>query len=170
MFNFNTNRRSVEPSFGGSAAAPAAAAQSKKQVTAQTAPTQAMTTAGTQMTEQDAYMNARIEEIEAQRIEFMRKNPEFDMQLEMENPKFAEYVLLMGLSVEDAYFLVHRDEIIDDAVNSALERIASRRSRIVENGAGKNSPAAVKKNPKDLSDSEIDDIIERVRSGEKVSF
>ena len=51
-----------------------------------------------------------------------------------------------------------------------MNRAAMRRDRIQENGTGKNSPASVKKNPKDMSDKEIDEIIERVRNGEKISF
>lgn len=120
--------------------------------------------------DKEAFINAKIDEIEAQRIEFMKKEPSFDMKAEMENPDFVNYVWKNGLSIEDAYFLVHRDEIIEKGVNSAMERIAAKRNRISENGAGKNSPASVRKNPKDMSDKEIDSIIERVRNGEKISF
>ena len=88
----------------------------------------------------------------------------------MQNPEFAKYVLAMGLSIEDAFYLVHKDEIIQEEIQAALNRLAARRERISENGAGKNSPAVVKKNPKDMSDKEIDAIIERVRNGEKISF
>lgn len=118
----------------------------------------------------DDYVNSRINELEAQRREFMAKKPDFDMKLEMQNPQFAAYVMKNRLSVEDAYFLVHRDEVIGDAVKEMMDRITQRRGRIVENGAGKNSPASVKKNPGDMSDKEIDAIIERVQNGEKVSF
>lgn len=120
--------------------------------------------------DKEAFINAKIDEIEAQRIEFMKKEPSFDMKAEMENPDFVNYVWKNGLSIEDAYFLVHRDEIIEKGVKSAMERIAAKRNRISENGAGKNSPASVRKNPKDMSDKEIDSIIERVRNGEKISF
>lgn len=120
--------------------------------------------------DKEAFINAKIDEIEAQRIEFMKKEPSFDMKAEMENPDFVNYVWKNGLSIEDAYFLAHRDEIIENGVKSAMERIAAKRNRISENGAGKNSPASVRKNPKDMSDKEIDSIIERVRNGEKISF
>lgn len=118
----------------------------------------------------NADVNARIEELNAQCREFMQKNPDFDMKTELQNPKFVEYVFKNGISVEDAYILVHLDEIIKNAVSSSMNRAAVRRNRIFENGTGKNSPAVVKKNPKDMSDKEIDAIIERVRNGEKISF
>ncbi len=120
--------------------------------------------------ENDASVNTKALEIDSQRREFEKKNPEFNMKAEMENKDFVNYILKNGLSVEDAYFLTHRDEIIKGAAEQAVNRLNIRRDRIAENGAGKNSPASVRKNPKDMSDKEIDSIIERVRNGEKISF
>lgn len=120
---------------------------------------------------QAQYLNTRADEIERQNIEFMRKCPTFDMKTEIQNPDFVKYIWGHGLSVEEAYFLVHREDIIDEEVRRATDKMLARRGRISENGAAKSSPAAVvKKNPKDMSDKEIDKIIERVKNGEKVSF
>lgn len=118
----------------------------------------------------DPQMEQRIDEIEKQRLEFTRKNPDFDMKEELKNPDFVNYIWAKGLTVEEAYFLVHREEIVEKARQDAMAELTQRKERIQENGAGKNHPAIAKKNPKDLSDKEIDDIIERVRRGEKVSF
>ncbi len=118
----------------------------------------------------DPRMEQRVDEIEKQRMEFSRKNPDFDMREELKNPQFVEYIWVKGLTVEEAYFLVHREELMEKAREEALAELSQRKERIQENGAGKNHPAIAKKNPKDLSDKEIDDIIERVRRGEKVSF
>ncbi len=112
----------------------------------------------------------RIDEIERQRIAFAKLNPDFDMRAEMENPQFVNYIWGNGLSVEDAFFLVHRDELLEEAANEAVAELQNRQNRISENGAAKIRPAMAKKNPKDLSDKEIDAIIERVRNGEKISF
>lgn len=120
--------------------------------------------------EQKAFIRARAEELDNQCREFMRKRPDFNLEAEMQNPEFAKYILTKGLSVEDAFYLIHKDEIIQEEIQTALNRLAARRERIAENGAGKNSPAVVKKNPKDMSDKEIDAIIERVKNGEKISF
>ena len=158
MFNFNTGKRQSEPTMntainGGSGSAPNPSKE-----------------AAPKNSQQEAYINSRINEIESQRQEFMKKKPDFDMKSEMENPAFVNYVWKNGLSIEDAYFLTHREEIIEDGIKEAMNRMAIRRSRISENGAGKNSPAVVKKNPKDMTDKEIDSIIDRVRNGEKISF
>ncbi|MEE1047756.1 MAG: hypothetical protein U0M60_10060 [Clostridia bacterium] len=160
MFNFNTTKKQNEPNLNTAAVG----AQKREAAPVNTMPGRE----GGQM--QNGYINSQIEQIEAQRREFMKKNPDFDMKSEMQNPQFVEYVWKNKLSVEDAYFLVHREELIEKAVAEALRRIEARRGRISENGAGKNSPAVVKKNPKEMSDKEIDSIIERVRNGEKISF
>lgn len=118
----------------------------------------------------DCREERRIEEIEAQRQAFAAKNPGFDMRTEIQNPEFVNYVWGNNLSVEDAYFLVHRDEIFDHIRAEAIEEFNARRNRIPENGAAKNRPAITSKNPSDLTDKEVDDIIERARKGEKIKF
>lgn len=112
----------------------------------------------------------RVDEIEAQRLAFLRKNPDFDMKTEMQNPKFVNYVWGKNLDLEDAFFLTHREEILEQVRAEALEELTRRRERIPENGAGKNRPAIAKKNPGDLTDKEIDAIIERAKKGEKITF
>lgn len=160
MFNFNTAKKQSEPNLNTAVTGKSNMQQTDTQKLGEFAPHQ----------NQEDYINAQIEMIESQRREFMRKNPDFDMKAEMQNPQFVSYVWEKGLSVEEAYFLAHRDEVIEKAVSDMLSRIEERRGRIVENGASKNSPASVRKNPKEMSDKEIDSIIERVRNGEKISF
>ncbi len=116
------------------------------------------------------YVEQRVNEIEKQRLAFEKKNPEFDMKAEMQNPDFVNYVWGKGLTVEEAYVLVHREELLKNSRFAAEEEMTSRKERILENGAGKNRPAIAGKNPKDLSDKEVDAIIERVRNGEKITF
>lgn len=172
MFNFNTNKRNAEPSMNTAMRTNGSGNMTSRQG-GQAANINAVPQNGMQNgmdSEQQAFIRARAEELENQRRDFMRKRPDFDLETEMQNPEFAKYVLGMGLSIEDAFYLVHKDEIIQEEIQAALNRLAARRERISENGAGKNSPAVVKKNPKDMSDKEIDAIIERVRNGEKISF
>ena len=114
--------------------------------------------------------DSRNEEIEAQRIAFMKVNPDFDMATELENPQFINYIWANGLSVEEAYFLVHREELLEKVRSDAMEELAQRQERIPENGASKNRPAIAKKNPLDLTGKEIEAIIERARKGEKITF
>lgn len=172
MFNFNTNRRRSEAdmlpsngemSNGGYDANLAAESNGAQASYTMQNPEDLGYT-------QNPAASARADEINNQSLAFAAKNPGFDMKAEITNPKFVEYVFKNGLSIEDAYFLVHREDLIRDEVMKAMNRAAMRRDRIQENGTGKNSPASVKKNPKDMSDKEIDEIIERVRNGEKISF
>lgn len=164
MFNFTSNTKNRQQTLPTD---PAAAQTAK-------APATAAGTQNSQMPQStqsaDPYVEQRIDEIESQRIAFQRQNPDFDMKAEMQNPDFVNYVWGKGLTVEEAYFLAHRQELLNQARSEAMEELMARRERIAENGAAKNRPAIAKKNPKDLSDKEIDAIIERVRKGEKITF
>lgn len=165
MFNFNTNKRRVEPMVNADAIRGDSGGQNNDTtISRDTAmyPNMGVAT--------DDNVAARVNEIEEQRKAFMSQNPDFDIRIEMENPDFKKYLIINGLSVEEAYFLAHREEIMENYAGNSMSKAALRRNRIYENGAGKNSPAVVRKNPKDLSDKEIDSIIERVNNGEKISF
>lgn len=117
---------------------------------------------------EEEYINMRIAQIDSEVQEFSRKNPNFDMKREMQNPVFCTYVWGNELSVEDAYYLTHKDDRANGRMGSPAERPAA---RISENGTGRTAGSGmVKKNPKDLSDEELDDIVKRVRNGEKISF
>lgn len=120
----------------------------------------------------EEYIDMKVAEIDRQVKEFSQKNPNFDIRREIQNPAFCTYVWGNGLSVEDAYYLAHRDEQDKGTMrlgNPAAENAAQK--RIFENGAGRTAGSGmVKKNPKDLSDEELDDIVKRVRNGEKISF
>ena len=165
MFNFNTQKKQSAPTMNSAAPKGGYSQQTDTNAMNITSAAEPSTNPS-----QEEYINNRLAEIEAQRREFVQKKPDFNLQAELQNSDFAKYLMKNELSVEDAYLLAHRDEIIDAAVKDALARISARRNRITENGAGKNSPAVVKKNPKDMSDKEIDLIIERVNNGEKISF
>lgn len=156
MFNFTTTKNNPQT-------LPADPASVKKPDAGQQTPVQ-------NPQDTNALVEKQIQEIEAQRIAFTQKNPGFDMKAEMQNPAFVDYVWGKGLTVEEAYFLVHRQELLEEARKEAMEELLARRDRMVENGAAKNRPAIAKKNPKDLSDKEIDAIIERARNGEKITF
>lgn len=118
----------------------------------------------------EEYISRRNAEIDAQVQEFTRKNPMFDMRREIQNPQFCNYVWGNGLSIEDAYCLVHRNDSANGSnMNFNQNRMIEK--RIPENGTGRSGGSGmIKKNPKDLSDEEIDEIVQRVRNGEKISF
>lgn len=118
----------------------------------------------------EEYISRRNAEIDAQVQEFTHKNPGFDMKREIQNPQFCNYVWGNGLSVEDAYYLVHKNDS-PNGLSIDFKQSCMAEKRIPENGTGRSgSSGMIKKNPKDLSDEEIDEIVQRVRNGEKISF
>ncbi len=119
-------------------------------------------------------VTTRIAQIDSQIKALSAKQKDFDMSEEIKNADFCKYVWEMGLDVEQAYFLVHRDSIIkqkiDDAKRAIASSIASKAARIAENGTVKSVGTNIKIDTSRLKDSEIDDIISRAKQGEKIVF
>lgn len=150
------------------------------------------------------YIAKRNNEIRMQAEAFKMVNPAFNMAAEMRNPQFCKYIWVNGLTVEEAYYLTHRNKYAGAApfggqypqfptganpyssmsgqaprpypgMNGAYPQYPQQNGsgypeRIQENGIGKTTPGTVKKNPGELTDEEVDDIIRRVKNGEKISF
>lgn len=112
----------------------------------------------------------RMSQIDGQVNAFKEKNPEFDMGKEVENTEFCRMIWEQGLSVEDAYYLTHKDALFKQAQTAVVNNIAANQTRIPENGAGKVQPTVNKINPDKLTFSDIDSILERVSNGEKIQF
>ena len=103
--------------------------------------------------------------------------PSFDMQAEMNNPKFVD-LLRSNIDVRTAYEVLHKDEIIPAAMQftaQAMEskiakKIASNGARPAENGMSSQSAAVVKSDVSQLSKADRAEIIRRVQRGEKIRF
>lgn len=103
--------------------------------------------------------------------------PELDLREEIKNQDFYR-LLESGVDVKTAFEVVHKDDIIAAGMRYAVQKTAanvqfetdknSRRPR--ENGLG--SPAAAKTgvDVSKLSDSDIEEYIERAKRGEKITF
>ena len=113
---------------------------------------------------------ARINATMRQAMEFKQKNPDFDMNAEIHNEQFKNYIIKNNMTVEDAYYLTHRAEMEQKAMDSVVSNINARNARIVENGAGNVHPAQARINPNNLKDSDIDNILQRVANGEKIEL
>lgn len=100
--------------------------------------------------ERDAERQRRAEEqtLEQQRIaqhfqsmeqqgEVLRQTfPDFDLRTELQNPAFARMVHPnVGVSVEDAYYAVHRKEIQAASMQVAAQRAAQKISNAVQSGS-----------------------------------
>ena len=103
--------------------------------------------------------------------------PSFDIQTEMQNPKFLD-LLKSNIDVRTAYEVTHKDEIIQGAmqftaqtVESKLaKKIASNGTRPSENGMSSQSASVVKSDVSQLSKADRAEIIRRVQRGEKIFF
>lgn len=149
------------------------AAKQKRLTAEDTTAAKPQTEASTPQNGEEASAKAaqrKMAEIYAQAEAYAKENPDFDIKAESKNEDFVSYICRNGLSVEDAYFLVHREELLEKARTEAIEEHSARAGRIRENGTSKNRPAIVSKNPNDLTDKEIDDIIRRARNGERITF
>lgn len=75
--------------------------------------------------------------------------PEFDLRQELENPAFARMTAPdVGISVEDAYYAIHRSRIQQDTMELAARNLADKMSRALQSGSRRpresgTAPAAV---------------------------
>ena len=103
--------------------------------------------------------------------------PNLDVQAELQNEDFAR-LLMAGIDVKSAYEVIHKDEIIGGAMQYAaktvekkvVDKIRANGSRPVENGISSQSASVVKTDVSQLTDADMDEILRRVRNGEKISF
>ena len=104
--------------------------------------------------------------------------PSFDLASEIDNtPGFGAY-LDNGLSVEDAFFLAHKADILagssaqtaQQAQAQTIENFKSRQARPVENGLGSNPAIVRKADPSKFSREDVLEVARRARKGEKISF
>lgn len=104
--------------------------------------------------------------------------PGFDLQAELQNPKFQRLTSPnVGISVRDAYELIHKDDIqaatMQYAVQKSAEKLAqsvqANAARPTENGSTQNA-VTVKNDPRLFSKKDREEIRRRVRLGEKIVF
>jgi len=117
-----------------------------------------------------------------QQSEAMKKVfPNFDLRTELQNPAFARMTSPnVGISVEDAYYAVHRNEIQTAAMQVTAQKTAQKISnaiqagsrRPVEAGTSSQAPSVTtfdySKASRDQRDAFKKDLRERMARGEKV--
>ncbi len=105
--------------------------------------------------------------------EMSDRYPGFDLRAELKNPEFRTG-LKSGLPMASLYRGLHFDELskgeTDAAVKAAVANIRSGNGRVRETGSENSASVKTKKSVEDLTGEEIDEILERVRRGEKISF
>ena len=146
------------------------------------------------MIDQEERNNARQQRQEAQTLEqqkfqqhIMRLEqqgeamkkvfPNFDLRTELKNPAFARMTSPnVGISVEDAYYAVHRNEIQTAAMQVTAQKTAQKISNAIqagsrrpdENGTSGQAPSVTTFDYRSMSPEQRKALKDRIRSGEKI--
>ena len=103
--------------------------------------------------------------------------PNFDLEAELQNQQFAN-LLQSNIDVQTAYEVIHKDEIIPQAMKFAVQEterkltnnIAARGKRPAESATSSASSAVVKTDVTKLTAADRREIERRVARGERISF
>lgn len=125
----------------------------------------------------EAEKQATFQRWESEAAELTETFPNFDLAYELENEAFFDG-LNRGLSVRDAFFVAHMDEIVagsnaaakSEATQKVVDNFNQRAARPAENGAS-HKPAVIRKtDPSKFTDADLDEIARRSRRGETIRF
>ena len=125
----------------------------------------------------EAEKQATFQRWESEAAELTETFPNFDLAYELENEAFLDG-LNRGLSVRDAFFVAHMDEIVagsnaaakSEATQKVVDNFNQRAARPTENGAS-HKPAVIRKtDPSKFTDADLDEIARRSRRGETIRF
>ena len=103
--------------------------------------------------------------------------PNFDLRKELQNPAFARMTSPnVGISVEDAYYAVHRNEIQTAAMQVTAQKTAQKISNAIqagsrrpdENGTSGQAPSVTTFDYRSMSPEQRKALKDRIRSGEKI--
>ena len=105
------------------------------------------------------------------------KFPTFDLQNEIQNPRFLS-MLRSGVDVETAFKAAHMDEIMTDAMRMTQQEtekkvtdgIRAKGNRPLENGSGRRSAFTVKSDVTKLTKEDRAEIARRAAGGEHITF
>jgi len=103
--------------------------------------------------------------------------PSLDLGAELGNPQFVS-LLKSGIDVGTAYFVMHKDQLIPQAMQFAAKnaetkltnKIIASGARPQENGMNPSASAVVKSDVSQLSKADRDEIARRVARGERITF
>jgi hypothetical protein len=130
---------------------------------------------------QEQKMRNHFTSLENQAEEMKKVFPNFDLQTELKNPAFLRMTSPnVGISVRDAYYAVHHDEMQEAAMRAASKateqnisnNIQARQRRPDENGISGQAPSATTFNYRNASPEQREafkkDLRARMARGEKV--
>ena len=126
--------------------------------------------------EQQKFQN-HIMKLEQQGEALKRVFPNFDLRTELQNPAFARMTSPnVGISVEDAYYAVHRNEIQTAAMQVTAQKTAQKISNAIqagsrrpdENGTSGQAPSVTTFDYRSMSPEQRRALKDRIYSGEKI--
>lgn len=133
-----------------------------------------------QMREQEVRKNAdRLYAKWMKQAESMKSvYPSFDLQKEMQNPKFVDLLKVPSIDVRTAYEVIHKDEIMPAAMQFTAKtveqkltnKIIANGARPTENGISSQSASVTKSDVSQLTKADRQEVLRRVARGEKISF
>lgn len=118
-----------------------------------------------------------IQKLEQQGETLKKTFPNFDLKAELQNPAFARMTSPnVGISVEDAYYAIHRTEIQTAAMQATAQQTAQKLSnaiqagtrRPVENGTSGQAPSVTTFDYRNASREQRDALKKRILAGEKI--
>ena len=130
----------------------------------------------TRTLEQQKFQN-HINKLEQQGEALKKVFPNFDLRKELQNPAFARMTSPnVGISVEDAYYAVHRNEIQTAAMQVTAQKTAQKISNSIqagsrrpsENGTSGQAPSVTTFDYRNASREQREELKRRIRSGEKI--
>lgn len=138
---------------------------------------QAQDNAIKQRTLEQQKIQNHIMSLEQQGEELKKVFPNFDLRTELQNPAFARMTSPnMGLSVEDAYYAVHRKEIMATGMQVTAQKTAQMISNSIQAGARRpaeagttgQAPSVSTFDYRNASQQQREALKRRIRSGEKI--
>ncbi len=116
------------------------------------------------------------DELVAQAGALTKLYPSFDVQKELQNPRFASFLRVPGVDMQTAYELTHKEEILPAVIAATQNRVESRIAKSMastglrprENGNASQSAPMVRHDVSTFTKAQMDDICTRVSRGEKI--
>lgn len=97
-----------------------------------------------QRTLQEQKFQEHIQKLEQQGEALKKVFPSFDLRTELKNPAFARMTAPgVGLSVEDAYYAVHRNEIQAASMQVVAQKTAQKISNAIQSGSRRPDEAGI---------------------------
>lgn len=134
-----------------------------------------------QQAQQDEQTRMIQQHIQQMAVDFEKVRSSFpnaDLRTELQNPAFARLTSPeVGVSVSDAYWLIHRNEIEPQAMQVAAQKTQQKMSQAIqsgmrrpsENGSKATAPALdIRDDPRLWSKQDREEVKRRARTGEKI--